>query len=751
MQATLCAFMLLTSWLSSRSNIVAADKSLTPAPQTLNTRIYVRDHEITEADQVANVIDRILDDVQVDDVRLRDDKSAGAASSSINAYAANQGREARVGGRRISGPDGAQAAWPRAWRFERSSRTGANLNMSFIALFDELSRIKSRSAEALAHLQYFRSAPLGNGYGTTRSAATGSPGDGHGNNSNYTNNSSEQYMMTTGPSTTTHRANATHVVRPINNMMPSSNNNNKLVNRSSTTSNRGVQSTRKPLLHDIVAESDDDDADENNPKKRVVGVSLRAGTWLDALVAKLHSTMATYTSGYLGRHARALDNVNFTDYSRSLRLKRHDDAIDVVEKPASVFDGKLTGASFACRPMDSAAINRCREVEIEVGTDLDTSFPGTMDAIENNCRNLAYLFGHCWPQQLSHIRRIVATRNESALAQTDFPLPKPLAASAEPCGSPVSLSMAVMDRVTWMWINLCMDKRFRIDYIDNLQCLRVWTQERVQNNCRNEFKRIQTALSSITSAAINLTGSSPSSPSPSDMRSLAQQHLAYHSNVMSVADRHHAFDATRNLYSRPAHQHASIVHSYAGGARNSVLSTTVVPKDSAQTDQELESKALCCMFDSLLRCVNKEAQRDCSRAGAHFVVNFLTRVGTDDLKYMCNTEQRNNSIVRHKPSHSTPGARRNTQVAHRSASHERSPFIESNYCLDARIQTIINGPSHGRYTSGSRLIPKGVNRTQSSGDAWTTYDSNSSSTSLRASTFSTLAFAIWTSLMLIHG
>lgn len=369
---------------------------------------------------------------------------------------------------------------------------------------------------------------------------------------------------------------------------------------------------------------------------------------------------------------------------------------------------KNGNGSESCTNLTIDEEERCATTETLVNSSLNHSFPGTLVAIENNCRHITFLLSSCWPQQLQQIRASLASWNETLLSLTEFPLlignnrqqqsidstAKPLPSSNQqyPARGPLVTAQDaeliscriepkspqfIRDRASWMWLNLCLDRRFRQDYVDNLRCLSLWNQERAQQVCSNEYRRMQTYLASQTE--VNNVAGLESGQYGQRMRGdTKRDHEPYH-------DHPHSHDQAHPVTDQSASQ--------TSGSTNSMGRLDKAPSDT-NTEREIGSKMLCCMFDQFLRCVNRQAVRDCGRMGAQFVINFMSRIGTDDMKYLCNAESRTSGGTGNRAGKPGAGNRRNNNYQ-----HDRSPFIENNYCSDPKIQNTLfgalGGPNYG--------------------------------------------------------
>lgn len=294
------------------------------------------------------------------------------------------------------------------------------------------------------------------------------------------------------------------------------------------------------------------------------------------------------------------------------------------------------GQNDNCVRLSPSQVQTCTSYESLVGASLSSSFPGTLTAIEESCNNISYLIGVCWPNQLELLKSMLVSRNETLVNATDFPLPGSGRVDSKfvprSCGLESLLDRIVLERINWMWLNLCMDKRFRSDYASNLKCLSLWSQERARLVCNSEYKRMQANM------------------------------------------------AAKDLL-EPA---------------------------SSSRDNELESKTICCAFDLFLRCVYRQAVRDCGRAGGQFVVNFMSRVGSEDMKYLCNSEPKQMVRTLAKQAHQSPqgqlqdsgggGGGSSQRIRLKAASAggslnqklDRGPFIESGYCSESKVSVALH-------------------------------------------------------------
>ena len=350
-------------------------------------------------------------------------------------------------------------------------------------------------------------------------------------------------------------------------------------------------------------------------------------------------------------------------------------------------------------------LSSCKSIETQTSSVMGKSFPANMAAIEANCKHSAFLLANCWPQQLSQLKLSLGLRNETLVSATEFPL-KPeygnqgeqgaQVVGTEPpsCGSGEPQEMQVYrDRISWMWLNLCMDKKFRTDYVQNIRCLISWNQERAQQVCSNEYKQMHGYLAHQTQTDAAAALAAASSNSTSTVTKLVP---AWQATGLTIPQ--------MNMDPNGASNGGAT----AGQGLNSLES------------REIGSKMLCCMFDQFLRCVHRHASRDCGRVGAQFVVNFMSRIGMDDMRFLCNSESRipvsnNNTSREQDPSHTQQQQKQQHYIAagfrsinlssnrtrissnprHRyhNNHNDRSLFIDGNYCTDPRIQSALQNIS----------------------------------------------------------
>lgn len=333
-----------------------------------------------------------------------------------------------------------------------------------------------------------------------------------------------------------------------------------------------------------------------------------------------------------------------------------------------------------CIDPDVNTINNCLHHEKVMTEKLSQSFPGNLAAIEDNCRTISFLLGNCWPEHLHYIRIVLASWDESVLKTTDFPLPIPPTTAGtggsmlgqqqqqqlndrspynnnrptelQPCGVSSNVSAAIIERMNWMWLNLCLDKKFRTDYIENVSCLAKWPNEKAQSSCQTEHRQMQAQMNLyMTNANQYLTSASTGgSGSINKGRPLAKRQVTFD---MARDQQQRLLPGTSSLNAKTiATTEIPLTVNETSVAKTtnpplqinlttSSLMSRSLPSTSSYDptlERELSSKALCCVYDLYLRCVYKWAHKDCSKSGAQFVVNFMSRMGTDDMKYLCNNE-----------------------------------------------------------------------------------------------------------------
>lgn len=347
---------------------------------------------------------------------------------------------------------------------------------------------------------------------------------------------------------------------------------------------------------------------------------------------------------------------------------------------------------------------QCYTTEAEVNAKLNISFPGTVKSIEENCGSITFLLTSCWPHQLQVIRSSMKSWNESLLAMTEFPLPlgqQSASTSSVPsslqaprgtqlqgtttqtsCGVQSKAPQVIQDRVTWMWVNLCLDKRFRQDYVDNILCLAYWNQERAQRTCKAEYSRLQTHLSRPVELEALV-----SSSTPTDSMAIKLNRAGPNGSAELLAERLVSFNTDH-------------LASHTTGIPNGGPTNRLERHPETELEREISSKTMCCVFDEFLRCVYNKAARDCGRPGGQLVVDFMSRIGTDDMKYMCNGETRANTGTRMRF-----GNNQRLRATSANGAPDKHPFIESNYCADPKIQVAIHG------SSASQMGDRGRNPT----------------------------------------
>jgi len=383
-------------------------------------------------------------------------------------------------------------------------------------------------------------------------------------------------------------------------------------------------------------------------------ISMVLGAIVSPLTNKLQQSPRTSKEERL-ESSKADDNEDKLDLDRAARatlsgtksrslFKRNADQ----RNPGTMRNEMQNSGRDRCIELSSNQLKKCRTVEQLVS--LNVSFPGTSAAIEDNCRQITFLLANCWPNSLQQIRSSLVSWNKSVVLATEFQLPTSQSYGQEmSCGSQSQVPNFMLDRINWMWLNLCMDKKFRLEYVENLRCLSMWNQGRAQQACSNEYRRMQ-------------------------------------SNVVSkVHDLEHSHGSLRRaLISNSIEQNSMLAGSNLGA--NQRAEQTLEP---TQEGGELESKTLCCSFDLFLRCVHKQAVRDCGRNGGQFVVDFMSRIGMDDMKYICNSEPR--------------ATQRLKQLTTRKGNLEiKGPFIEGDYCNEPRVYNTLNRPNKSSSAAGNR-------------------------------------------------
>lgn len=594
-----------------------------------------------------------------------------------------------------------------------SSSSGVqNLNGGFLVLFDEITKMKNNSINALIRLQYFDNNSLNKQQNSN-------------NNNNYSRygGGGENYQRLS--SLTPMRGNN----QPANPFDKDTNRPGSIRTTQNGSPNMNRQGPSKVFTKVLTV-----DRKQQQQQSLAARIQCQLSTWFESLNRKVGSFFKALTGNLL-----PLASVAPNQRQQQQQSSRIVTAIRPQNTGQSSFDHELTKRQTSigqedgqpCVGLKQNQLARCRSIELLVSYNLNNSFPGTLRAIEDNCHHISNLLADCWPQQLQYLRNSLASWNETVLSMTDFPLPSspssssssllsPLSSqnldesdpnlSARPptCGVTPQLPGLVMDRINWMWLNLCMDKKFRLDYVENLKCLSLWTQERAQAVCSSEYKRMQMNLRSPLLGQYPTTQQDrrgPNSPMVMMMRDpddggpqmLTRQprgidfvpsiNIATSTIALTTEDQHH----------QQQQRQQQQVQSSSGRALDGL------------NDREIESKILCCIFDLFLRCVNRQAVRDCGRHGGQFVVNFMSRIGTDDMKYLCNSEPRpvspSNSAIStvdniqrsfvQQQSASGPTSKSNQRSGPKrnNALADRSPFIQGNYCTDTRIVAVLYGKS----------------------------------------------------------
>lgn len=514
--------------------------------------------------------------------------------------------------------------------------SSSELNMNFLKLFDELWRLKSNSIQALITLEYF-TASLNESLSDKGGHTTMRPMLG-------TESMSSTSVPEVGSTTSTA---ASEVPAPSGS-----------IDRQKSKTNMSVTAGQQLVLQNPLSSK------VKGSTNFMLTIKQQAGEILSNLQGRLKGAFARLK--WPTRQAQARPTGRRADNNAT--GSGLDETVDrLLGLPSngrnwSRLSRPRRGAlEPECVQLSSSQTKSCQANEAFVGASLNVSFPGTLATIEDNCRKISYLMGVCWPEQLEMLKVVLGSRNETLLSVTDFPLPGSESwikqrddgdksnYIARSCGLSPALDQVVLERITWMWLNLCMDRRFRLDYTSNLKCLSLWSQERARMVCSGEYRRMQSNMASR--------------------------------ELVEVAD------------------------------------------------TELESKTICCAFDLFLRCVHRQAVRDCGRTGGQFVVNFMSRVGSEDMKYLCNSEprqitrnlakqQQQQQPIQQQQQQQTSGVgqRARLKVASVGAANQkpdRGPFIESGYCAESKVSVALHeglssnlSPQHqlgaGSGSSGAR-------------------------------------------------
>lgn len=508
------------------------------------------------------------------------------------------------------------------------------LNSSFIELFDEILQIKNNSFRALLQLEYFKPNRSINKPNQPKPIAIelDEPPNG-ATDSRQPNNKTDNQKEQTGPKKP-----------PPIKLIPNHTNLTK-------TPNSMIKVTVK----------------NNRPNWTLTSVHVQVQNWLANLNMKLNKMLALIKpTSTVPRQPQVPSHRQVVLQEKQLTQAGPKNVTShKVAKRDSPEEPDAPVSKNQCPERDGV---KCRETELSIKSNLEHSFPGTLEAIEKNCHQIAFLLGGCWPRQLENLKQSLASWNESFVALTDFPIPRQDVALASGCSQYLDepkVPSAVLERINWMWLNLCMDKKFRQDYLDNMRCLSLWNPERSQSICNSEYKRMQSNLDRVSAEGMIQTAL----PQP---------------NVTGMIDTAH------KMVARTFRRSTGLIRPQERPPQ----STSSIPIDRSPdtVDRELESKTLCCLFDVFLRCVHKQAVRDCGRSGAQFVVNFMSRIGTEDMKYICNNDPNKHNQRQTQKQQGT-----------RKGSGERGPFIDGNYCLDPRIYGSLFGGPVGQNSSG----PKG--------------------------------------------
>lgn len=382
--------------------------------------------------------------------------------------------------------------------------------------------------------------------------------------------------------------------------------------------------------------------------------------------------------------------------------------------------------------LSAGAKTACEQLEEDVRNELtvSSSFPATSEKIESSCSKINSLLARCWPRQLALLRSasnsmmvrddtFLAQYMNNSLAQDNWPLAdnnnqdhhdtssellsldleamlyessqqhkdnnsnnnvnnKPSPPSYKQllvCGLEPKIPKFMVDRVHWMWLNLCIDERFRLEYLNNLECLSHWTEERAQATCRKEHDWMKS----------NLVRDDQQTSNNNNDGGESQQN---NNNNLSITSNN------RNNNKKTS-------------TNNQVLNNI------SSEDLVLMPKMLCCIWDLFLRCVYKHASAECGLSGGQFIVTYLTRIGLDDFVYVCNNGASSNRTgsgstsdisKQHKKKNNNNNNNNNDQLqaiqqqwqanqtrSKLTASNQttipaKSPFLETNYCDELRVR-----------------------------------------------------------------
>lgn len=537
------------------------------------------------------------------------------------------------------------------------------LDREFMGLFDDLWRIKNNTAEAIIQLDYFS---LRNDF---RKRDRNKVSDF---NKNLNNNRYQQQQQRQ------HRPPGQIGALPFNiNTMSDSNTNrghltHRLGSYESPTTYRQPQNLMSPVSFAVF----------NN-------------WFIDPIRTKLNKLHELF-SGQPTARFQVMDAVKIGN--RDATTAPTNNGINTVSSGATR-SNRLKRQTGTCVPIGNE--RSCSKREDIISRALNTSFPGTNDAIENSCRQVAFLLIYCWPglrKQVDEAARVSFGHSQSSLVTAeDFLKPRSKNSTAMSnigranhrspdqvnCGGE-HLSSTVRDRVVWMWLNLCMDKQFWSDYIENLSCLSLWSQERAQLVCSFEYGLMQAYLASNGSHS-----------GQSHRRNIRADTNHYSNAVQSSKEPSSeqptkAKELERKMLIGPSSNNPIV-------GQTGAMMKTGNPK---QKEEEFDSKMHCCVFDHFIRCVYRQAYSDCGYKGAQFVVDFMSRIGTDDLKYICNSAPHSGSSKTHTDAAGTLDSTRHFKAGHKTEpsgnSSDVGTFIKSNYCEDSDIQ-------YAMYTSTGNL------------------------------------------------
>lgn len=356
--------------------------------------------------------------------------------------------------------------------------------------------------------------------------------------------------------------------------------------------------------------------------------------------------------------------------------------------PGGQRPNRLKRQAGNCIPMNNERVEQCSKSEEFIVKMTAQGFPGTHDAIETSCRHVAYLLINCWPD-LRRQLYMVSTMSLKSVSPEEFLRTgskdstisrKNHKLSEQSCDMESQLNSTVRLRAGWLWLNLCIDLKFRNNYLENHSCLSRWTQERAQVLCTDEYTAIQAYSASQSEQSHRREArevGTPPSIKTTELEKLER--------------------ATSDLSANNTSQDGVLTKS----------------ERSEPNAEEQVTKMLCCVFDNFLRCVYRQALSDCAYKGAQFVVDFMARTGLDDLKQTCNSEVRS----------SNPKKSNNLQT---STTHSNTinnslgigTFIESDYCEDPKIKFASTYTSLNLKDIKAAKLGKGRSRFGSSQDQY---------------------------------